>query len=558
MSELLTIREQTQVGEYVDMIVDSIVEDDLALNELLGGYESDLDDIFRVIAEETAAVILPGSKSKIKSSSFYYLNNLTKSVEETYKKASLGYFILTTLPDFAMWLHHLEWNQLCQNYKKTCVIAARDSGKSYYWSFAYVLWHLYRYEKNTLIKRQPKSIQLSKQTLMYSNEYKLLKGHLRSIKEEIQDNPLLSERLYPGKGADWGKEEITTKNGGQVILRSYGSSGRGLHVGNIVVDDLLKDQVLYNDETNSKYIEYFTGVIYKIAVPGAHIRVIGTPFKQNDLYGHMKANPGFTVVEYPIINPDGSLLWEGRHNLDSVMESLRIQGSLVFSREMLCRPISSGATIFPRKMVMMGFDKGFSKLNNFESAKQKLGIDFVVMGCDFAISANVGADYTVYVTLGVKGNSFDTCRLYLLDVWIKKGSTYLEQMNTLKTYNRRYKPKTICLENNVFQQIYVETAKSEKLPVIGHNTNTNKYSMNEGVPSMAVIIEQLRFRMPYADKESIEMTEAVAKSLGSIAYTDKGLCSTATNLEDDTAMAIWKATIAVRKAFEKKFDFGFL
>ena len=294
-----------------------------------------------------------------------------------------------------------------------------------------------------------------------------------------------------------------------------------------------------------------------IAVPGASVRVIGTPFKNTDLYGYLKENPGFVVTEYPIISPTGQLLWEGRHDLEGIMEKLVLQGSLTFSREMLCRPITSGASIFPDMLIKMCDDASFTMFNNAASANNRLDLDFIVMGADFAISANVGADYTVFTTLGVKCRDIDTCRIYLLHTWVKKGATYKEQMDMLDNLNRRFNYKLICAEDNVFQQLYVQVGKDRKLPMFGHTTGTNKYSLKEGVPSLAVIMEQLRFRMPSANKESIEMSKVVASSLSSIAYTDKGLCSVASNLEDDSTMSLWKGIVAVREAFTGVFQFGF-
>ena len=39
--------------------------------------------------------------------------------------------------------HHEEWSELVARYNKIGINAARDHGKSFFFSFAYVIWRLY-------------------------------------------------------------------------------------------------------------------------------------------------------------------------------------------------------------------------------------------------------------------------------------------------------------------------------------------------------------------------------------------------------------------------------
>jgi hypothetical protein len=43
--------------------------------------------------------------------------------------------------------------------------------------------------------------------------------------------------------------------------------------------------------------------------------------------------------EYLAIYPDGRILWENRWNYTDLMDKRQSQGNLIFSRELLCRPI---------------------------------------------------------------------------------------------------------------------------------------------------------------------------------------------------------------------------
>ena len=76
-------------------------------------------------------------------------------------------------------------------------------------------------------------------------------------------------------------------------------------------------------------------------VPGGQIIVVGTPFHAEDLYGDLKTKNGWFVIEYPAIFPDGRILWPQRWSFKDLMDKKETQGSIIFSRENLCLPITN-------------------------------------------------------------------------------------------------------------------------------------------------------------------------------------------------------------------------
>ena len=80
---------------------------------------------------------------------------------------------------------------------------------------------------------------------------------LTTLKESIEEIPMLRERLYPGSTDGWAETKIRCKNGTKVIVGSAGESVRGAHPGWIVVDDFLKDNVLYSEEQRKKFRHYW-------------------------------------------------------------------------------------------------------------------------------------------------------------------------------------------------------------------------------------------------------------------------------------------------------------
>ena len=126
-----------------------------AMRELNGGYENDLDKLMQTIVTETYQSIYGGLHSaqsevgSFNSSSVHYLDKLTTSIEELLVTESLTYFLLNIMPDFEMNWHHVEWAEAAQQYKYVCMLAARDHGKSYFWSNGYAAWRMYRYKKTS-------------------------------------------------------------------------------------------------------------------------------------------------------------------------------------------------------------------------------------------------------------------------------------------------------------------------------------------------------------------------------------------------------------------------
>jgi hypothetical protein len=125
---------QAECLRVVDEIIDSL--DDRALLELLGGNENDVDSIIDNMLKDTFGVLYTGQKDIDFAPK--YTERLSENIEETLRVNNLTYFITSVLPDFQLSYHHIEWGDLVHHHKKLCIEAARDHGKSYYFSNAYL------------------------------------------------------------------------------------------------------------------------------------------------------------------------------------------------------------------------------------------------------------------------------------------------------------------------------------------------------------------------------------------------------------------------------------
>lgn len=534
--------------ELVDEIIQAM--DERGLNEMMNGDVRDVDAVFDALMQDTYRVLYTGDMSI--DFRPRYEENLSAVVEDTLRCANLTYFITSVIPDFQLSWHHLEWGELVQQHKKLCINAARDHGKSFYFSNAYAAWQLYRYTR-------PRTRSYSKRpTAASSNRGFLFSFSLQQgidlmeiLKGTIEENDILKERLFPQSTANsWSATNIVCRNGARLTVKGFGSSVRGAHPYWIIVDDGLKDNVIYSSLQRNKSTDYFHSVIMNMLVPGGQIIVVGTPFHAEDLYGDLKTKNGWFVIEYPAIFPDGRILWPQRWSFKDLMDKKETQGSIIFSRENLCRPITNESSIFPMEILT----RSLLRMENYTlvDSREEFPVKFskVVVGCDFAISANVGADYAVFSVWGIDEL---TDERWLLHLYREKGVKFFEQMNVLRRINSHFRPDLIVMENNTFQQIFVETADTEGMPVIGHTTGIDKYDLKTGWPHLSTLFERGKIHIPVGNVYSQQVKDLIFQDLGSVAFTEKGLESVGSH--DDISSSFWLADLAAsRMTTGFKFD----
>jgi hypothetical protein len=549
----LSINQLDDVYSIVHEMIENL--DEAAISELSGGQNLSIDQIIDTLIDETAAVVA-SKHSTLQTGSFGYLEKFTDEVEETLRCKSLNYFIISVLPEFILGWHNIEWSNLIQINRLLCVLAARDHGKSYHFSFAYPLWQMYRYKrKGTHLNPTPKEFQMAREGLLITNEFGLARHFLAMIKEEIGANDILRNRLMPdSKREGWGAEKIVCKNGASLAIKSAGSKIRGYHPTYIVLDDFLNESSLYSQDQRDKYWNTFSAVILPALSPGGQMLIVGTPFFEKDLYAQLKDTGKYRVFEYPAIFPNGKLLFPQRHTFDSLMEKKQILGSLIFSREILVKPISDSASIFPYDSLRNAI-KGQDSVDvtpNIDSSARRFAK--IVVGCDFAISSNIGADFSVFTILGVDELGI----FHVLNCWRKAGSNYGQQIAALKKINNDFRPDVMYAEDNGMQQIFIQMMEDANLPVVGKTTNAiNKKSLYKGIPSLAVLFETGRIKFPYGTQRAKNLTDLYFGELNSITYIQDTGKLESVSQHDDCGMSLWNAVNAAKGDLEE-FDFSFI
>lgn len=537
----LTPVQENYIDNYVKEIISNLPPK--AIQELMSGYGNDLDKLLGEMRRQTAIVTHMDRTLDIEK--LEYLSAVEQSMDFSLRKQSYNYFKTVCLPTFHQGWRNLEWGNIVQLYPYSGILASRGSGKSFEGCFAFILWRLYSYDRPSTFLRESVDNRNRKETCMITNNETLGKKHVSMIISEINQNDILREKLNPNMKAKLAATSITTETDSILHLRSKDSMIRGLHVGAVVCDDLPDESALYSQEQREKLHEVFYGSITPIVEPFGYLCVYGTPYASADLYGDLKNDARFKVFEYPAIFPDGQLLAPDRLTFSRLTEERQSLGTLVFNREYLVVPVADTSTIFPYEFLKRSIHgmEHISFTNDIESYPIKLVR--VVVGCDFAISGNVGADYTVYTVWGIDSNNL----IYLINLYREQGASHDLQVNRLIEFNARYKPNKLVCESNGFQRILAGMAKERGLINIEEfiTTEGNKKDLKLGLPSLSALFESGRLRVPYGDENTRKLVDIMFGEFNSIAFNSKKGTLESVCGHDDTCMSSFMAIQDLRE-----------
>lgn len=416
---------------------------------------------------------------------------------------------------------------------------------SYEFCMAFPLWRLYSYHRPSFMRPDNPDNKNRQETCIITNTEKLGKEHIDKVVEEIRTNEALAAKLNPTGKASLAATSIECENGTKLHLRGKDGFIRGLHVGSAVSDDLPDESSIYSLEQREKLRDLFKGAITPIVEPYGYNIVDGTPYQQDDLYADLKRDPKFMVFEYPAIDPNGRLLAPDRFTFDKLMQEKASLGSLVFSREYLVVPISDDSTIFPWEILKrstIGMEH-VRLVHNIESFPIKL--TRVTIGCDFAVSGNVGADYTCYTVWGKDLQE----NYYLLYIYREKGLSHNEQIQKIAQLNIAFKPNEIVVENNGFQSILADMCVQMGIKNITPFTTTagNKKDLRTGWASLSALFERGALKCPY-HPDTQDKVDQMFGEFNSVAFrSDKGTLESISG-HDDTVSSSYMAINKLREA----------
>lgn len=442
--------------------------------------------------------------------------------------------------------HHQEWDDLVCNYDRICVLAPRDHGKTFFFNFAYPLW-------------KASTMPWGKGFILSATAPQA-ERILEDIISEVEGNPELHWLIPSRKDSrKWSSKYVRFSNGHRIYARGFGTKVRGFHPDYIIGDDVLNDETAYSELVRRKQNDYWFNAVSNMITPGGQIVVVGTPFHKDDLYGEIEDNEEYEFRKYVAISPKGKALWPERYSIEenppkgiaSLPRKRREIGSVRFTREFLCEPIADDMSLFPLRLFKGDPTEQFQvKLGMPAEFWDSIGVTQRFTGVDFAMSSNVSADFTVVWTMGLD----DFGNRWLIDIQRERGLPYQEQLSLINAVGRKYEPGLIFVEDNQLQRIFGdELIRTTDLPIRKFTTGVQKHALDKGVPSLRVLLENHKFRIPRGDKRSVELTDIWIEEMRSFTWQDGKLLSVGGH--DDTVMACWICDQAIRFG-GFKFSFG--
>jgi hypothetical protein len=429
-------------------------------------------------------------------------------------KTSFPYFFKNVLgmmyPEYMQ-----EWLESMNTTDRTVIICSRDHGKSVF-MHSWVVWNL--------IFQEPPF-----QMLYISSNQKQTLVHMREI-DRYFNIPALKQ-YKPSRG--WAIGNIQLTNGNAILERSVGSQIRGLHPQEIIIDDPLKEFSLVGIE---KVTDWFFGDMIPTLHHTSKLRMIGTPFTYTDIFSQLEENEAYNVTKYPCLNALNEPLWPERWDYDALMRRKSEIGSLKFTREYLCVPISTGTALFNPEFVTKCKNKDYVlKLGH----RKDKGYKYYV-GVDPAISTD--GDYNVITVLEVDENMNKT----IVHVDRAKNVEFRENIDKIRLIGKIFEPEEILYETNTFAKAFTQELRNiSDLNVTDFNTTRKR--KQEIILNLQMNIENGKINFPYGDNSSKKLTNMLIEELSMFSITHSGKFE-GVGAHDDLVMSLALANAATQNS----------
>ena len=440
--------------------------------------------------------------------------NFEHQMDMELSKNSFPYFFQHVLGfDFPSYIQ--EWYGLMNETQRTVIICSRDHGKSVF-MHSWVVWKL--------IFEEPPY-----QMLYISSNQKQTLVHMRDI-DKMFTHPML-KKFKPARG--WAIGNITLTNGNQILERSVGSQIRGLHPQEIIIDDPLKE---FSMTGIQKVTDWFYGDMIPTLHHTASLRVIGTPFSYTDIYQQLAENAAYTVRTYPCLNALNEPLWPDRWNYDALMARKAEVGSLMFTREYMCVPISTGTSLFNPEHL----DNAKNKDLVLKPLKRE-GYKYFV-GVDPAISTD--GDYNVITVIEMDEEENKS----IVYVDRSKNVQFRENIQKVKLIGQLFRPEVILFETNTFAKSFTQELR-QVADLNVHDFDTTRRKKQEIILNLQMTLENGKMHFPYGNEESRKVSSILIEELSMFAITERGKFE-GIGAHDDMVMSLALANAATYQSSE--------
>jgi hypothetical protein len=372
-------------------------------------------------------------------------------------------------------------------------IEPRDHGKSVRLTFAYPLWCIL-YEKRKFIA-------------LFGNTDTDAKQYLENIKNEVEDNELILEDFGEMKGSIWKANMITFSNGTAIAARGKGSSARGLRYHEnrpdlVILDDVIKDEEADSKEQCDKIYRWIKRVVFNLG-KDCLIFIVNTHFNDYDpptvmLNEALKGKlDGFLALRFSAELEDGTPIWPERWSMKDLEGKRKKVGSTTYMIEYLSLSVSEEDKIFRSEWIV------YVPLADIEMSER-----IITMGVDPNATGSDDASIAVC--------AYDKHKKYrdIVAWWSKPYGTRREFVERLIEMYQIWQPIKIGFEEVAFQKIYKEfilEASLERgimLPVVGIKPGST--SKKARVMQLQPYVETGIMRFSASFKGSVEMDRLLA------------------------------------------------
>jgi len=361
--------------------------------------------------------------------------------------------------------------------KRAGVVAFRGSAKSTILNTAYALWAIM-------------GILQKKHVVIASQTQQRAKDHLRNIRKEIEDNPLLRKYLGPfeEKEDQWHSTIlIIPKYGARISAISVDEGIRGLKEGPnrpdlIIVDDIEDSASSKTKEGRDKTFNWLTGELLPLGDINTKAVFLGNYLHEDSVLMRIeklmkeKDMPG-KFLRIPLVDSENNIAWPTMFPSLETVENMRksIGNDILWYREYLLKYMPSENQIvkpedihYYDEIPRVDYQDGKDII---EVSSGRTGV-----GVDLAISKNSSADYTAMV-IGKVVYFNEEPRIYILPDPVNRRLSFLETIQYAQALSKSNSDgKRFFVENVGYQQAAIEEMERQLLDVLPMKPNGDKES----------------------------------------------------------------------------------
>lgn len=383
----------------------------------------------------------------------------------------------------------------------------------------------------------------------------------------------------------WNQSHLELADGTIIRAMGFGSKVRGLvsqgrRPSLLLCDDMENDQAVETDKRRDRLRRWFVRSLIPTGIQGELATiVVGTILHADSLLARLidkkEHFPGWLKRRYAALTTSDGLpsvsgtvpLWPEFWTRKMLLERAEEIGALAFAQEYLNQPIDDSTTWFRRAWLDMAKQRGKGRgwlyapppkipysaaVSTWDpvelaAAYPAGAYQVVVTAWDLGIEEDAqrararDTDYSVGITVGLTADD----RLEMRRVWRGRGLTPGQLRGRVISEHDVTGADYIVIERNAAQRLHeleLRAIPGLDLPIVPHTTTSKKHSIWDGVPGMALMFELGRIDLCWDEPAERERVDTVANELHGL-----GL-----EAHDDTVMALWMATLVIRRWQRKR------